>query len=340
LKVNKSNFLKAICEYDSADLSPSNLKSVFPEFSDLIDSEVKRLNEMINFEKNVVGAIHESPVISPFSTLKNKFVQNNGDTREEEATRLKRSQIYATGGSDAPIAVDSLFSTNLAGVDEAGRGPLCGPVVAAAVCFKKYPFIPFVNDSKKMTAKAREFAANIIFKKAFVGIGLVSAEKIDEINILQASFEAMKLALADLVCKVDFVLVDGNKTLSDLTIPQKAVVKGDSKSFSIACASIIAKVTRDKILSEYDKLYPDYGFAKHKGYGTAEHIEAIKKWGLIERFHRKTFCKFVENCGDTKKDWRSHSLNAVGAIHESPADAQCAPLRDYIGNCLPSLSLL
>ncbi len=176
----------------------------------------------------------------------------------------------------------------IAGVDEAGRGPLAGPVVAAAVCFKSYPFIPFVNDSKKLTPPERVFISGLIYKNAIVGVGIVDAAEIDEINILQASLKAMRLAVEDLAEKPQYVIVDGNKNIPLLRFPQKAVVKGDQLCISIACASIIAKTVRDGIVDRYDELYPQYGFSSHKGYGTKQHLDALLQYGETP-VHRKTF---------------------------------------------------
>lgn len=176
----------------------------------------------------------------------------------------------------------------IAGVDEAGRGPLAGPVVAAAVIFPQNIFIQGINDSKKITAKTRESLYKTIQRKAIsVGIGIVDESEIDRINILQASFKAMFMAVSKLVQPPDYILVDGreNPMFSD---SQLAIVGGDGKSFSIAAASIIAKVERDSIMTEYDKLFPKYGFAQHKGYPTREHIRAIHQNGLSP-IHRKTF---------------------------------------------------
>ena len=182
----------------------------------------------------------------------------------------------------------------ICGVDEAGRGPLCGPVVAGAVILKKDEFIEGINDSKKLSEKKREKLFDEIKEKAIaVGVGIVYQEEIDEINILNATKKAMKMAVENLEVKPDFVLIDGNQNVK-LEMKSEPVVKGDALSISIAAASIIAKVTRDRMLIEDDKKYPEYGFAKHKGYGTKAHIEAIKKYGLCP-LHRKTFCKkFVE----------------------------------------------
>lgn len=179
------------------------------------------------------------------------------------------------------------------GVDEAGRGPLCGPVVAAAVILDRNAHLEGVNDSKKLSEKKREKLFDDIMEKAIaVGIGISDVDMIEEINILNATKEAMKEAVSGLSIKPDFVLIDGNQNIQ-IDIDRTTVVSGDALSESIAAASIIAKVTRDRMLREYDKEYPEYGFAKHKGYGTKMHIEAIKKYGLTP-IHRPSFCtKFV-----------------------------------------------
>lgn len=183
--------------------------------------------------------------------------------------------------------------TYIAGIDEAGRGPLAGPVVAAAVIFQKDIFLPFLNDSKKVTQKRREALFDEIKQNAVsYGIGLASNTLIDEINILQATYEAMREAVNALKKTPDILLVDAVH-IPDINIKQVGIVKGDAKSVSIAAASILAKVTRDRLMVEYDKIYPKYGFSSNKGYGTAAHIEALKRFGPCE-IHRKTFIgKFV-----------------------------------------------
>jgi len=176
----------------------------------------------------------------------------------------------------------------IAGVDEAGRGPLAGPVVAAAVVFPREVYIEGVKDSKKLTEKKRlELFDKIQSKALSVGIGIIHHHVIDDINILNATFKAMHCAIGELIPQPDHLLIDG-PYFAELNIPAEKIVDGDMKSFTIAAASIIAKVTRDKIMVDYDLQYPNYGFAKHKGYGTAQHIEAIQKFGLSE-IHRRSF---------------------------------------------------
>lgn len=177
----------------------------------------------------------------------------------------------------------------VSGIDEAGRGPLAGPVVAAAVILPKDIFIDGVNDSKKLTEKKRSVLFEEIKQKAFsYGIGIVDSKTIDEINILQATFLAMRKALEQLSVKPNLVLVDGNHTIPNLQNKQQAIVSGDAKSACIACASILAKVTRDNMMLEYAKQYPQYNFEKHKGYGTKAHLEAISKYGPCP-IHRMSF---------------------------------------------------
>jgi ribonuclease HII len=178
----------------------------------------------------------------------------------------------------------------ICGIDEAGRGPLCGPVVAAAVILPDEYNILYINDSKKLSETKREEVYKEIDKYAVAyGVGIVSPERIDEINILQATYEAMRTAIHKLSVKPDILLNDA-VTIPMVDIKQVAIIKGDAKSQSIAAASIVAKVTRDHLMEEYDKLYPEYGFAKHKGYGTAAHIKAIKEYGPCP-IHRRTFIK-------------------------------------------------
>ena len=178
----------------------------------------------------------------------------------------------------------------ICGIDEAGRGPLCGPVVAAAVILPDEYNILSINDSKKLSETKREEVYKEIDKYAVAyGVGIVSPERIDEINILQATYEAMRTAIHKLSVKPDILLNDA-VTIPMVDIKQVPIIKGDAKSQSIAAASIVAKVTRDHLMEEYDKLYPEYGFAKHKGYGTAAHIKAIKEYGPCP-IHRRTFIK-------------------------------------------------
>ena len=179
---------------------------------------------------------------------------------------------------------------SVCGIDEAGRGPLCGPVVAAAVILPDEYNILYINDSKKLSETKREEVYKEIDKYAVTyGVGIVSPERIDEINILQATYEAMRTAIHKLSVTPDILLNDA-VTIPMVDIKQVPIIKGDAKSQSIAAASIMAKVTRDHLMEEYDKLYPEYGFAKHKGYGTAAHIKAIKEYGPCP-IHRRTFIK-------------------------------------------------
>lgn len=210
-----------------------------------------------------------------------------GETvKEEELERLKNMLLIE----------ESLYDEGyeyICGVDEAGRGPLCGPVVAAAVILPKHGCIEGVNDSKKISEKKREKLYDDIMNVAIaVGIGISDVDVIEKVNILNATKIAMKKAIESLSIKPDYVLIDGNQKI-DIDILQETVVSGDAKSESIASASIIAKVTRDRMLRKFDEMYPEYGFAKHKGYGTKAHIEVIKKYGLTP-IHRKSFCtKFI-----------------------------------------------
>lgn len=176
----------------------------------------------------------------------------------------------------------------IAGIDEVGRGPLAGPVVTCAVILPKDCDILYINDSKKLTAAKREELYDEIMEKAVaVGIGMVGPERIDEINILQATYEAMRQAISKLDPQPDVLLNDA-VTIPGVSIKQVPIIKGDAKSISIGAASIVAKVTRDRMMEEYDHLFPEYGFASNKGYGSAEHIAAIKKYGPTP-IHRRSF---------------------------------------------------
>ena len=178
----------------------------------------------------------------------------------------------------------------LCGIDEAGRGPLAGPVVAGAVILPGDCEILYLNDSKKLTEKRRELLYDEIMEKAVaVGVGVVGPERIDGINILQATYEAMRMAVANLSVSPDLLLNDA-VTIPLVEIPQVPIVKGDAKSVSIAAASVIAKVTRDRMMAEYDKIFPGYGFASNKGYGSAAHIAALKENGPCA-IHRRSFIR-------------------------------------------------
>ena len=185
----------------------------------------------------------------------------------------------------------------IAGVDEAGRGPLAGPVVAAAVILPTDCNIQGIADSKQLSANKRESLFNDIYKHAdSIGVGIVDQREIERINILQASLKAMQLAVADLGGQVDYLLVDGIQSIPT-NVSQSTIKKGDTISPSIGAASIIAKVTRDRIMIKYHRIYPRYNFAKNKGYGTKEHMSAIKEFGWCD-IHRRTFRGVKEYLGD------------------------------------------
>ena len=180
------------------------------------------------------------------------------------------------------------FYEHIGGIDEVGRGPLAGPVVTAMVILPKDCDILYINDSKKLTAAKREELYDVIMREAVsVSIGCASEQRIDEINILQATYEAMRQAISESPVAPDLLLNDA-VTIPEVDIKQVAIIKGDAKSITIGAASIIAKVTRDAMMVEYDKIYPEYGFAANKGYGTKEHIEALKKYGPCP-IHRRSF---------------------------------------------------
>lgn len=204
-----------------------------------------------------------------------------GEKLEQELKRLEDMRVYERMYEEQGL---------VCGVDEAGRGPLAGPVAAAAVILPKDCRILYLNDSKKLSAARREALYEEICQKAVAyGIGLASAEEIDELNILQATYLAMKRAL-DQLSQTPAVLLNDAVTIPGVTIPQVPIVKGDAKSLSIAAASVLAKVTRDQIMTACDPIFPEYGFARHKGYGTAAHIEALRTFGPCS-MHRRTFIR-------------------------------------------------
>ncbi len=204
-----------------------------------------------------------------------------GEKLEKELARLEAMKEYE---------YTYQACAHICGIDEAGRGPLAGPVVAAAVVLPKDCRILYLNDSKKLSEKKRDLLFDQIREKAVAyGIGMAGPGRVDEINILRATYEAMRQAVEKLGIVPDILLNDA-VTIPGLDITQVPIVKGDAKSVSIAAASILAKVTRDRMMAEYDKQYPVYGFAKHKGYGTAAHIEALRRHGPCP-IHRMTFLK-------------------------------------------------
>ena len=207
--------------------------------------------------------------------------QKQDEKLANERLRLKQMRPYEEKYSHCDY---------ICGIDEVGRGPLAGPVVAGAVILPADCEILYLNDSKKLSEKKRELLYDEIYEKAVaIGIGMSSEEVIDEINILQATYKAMQQAISKLSIKPDLLLNDA-VTIPDVEIEQIPIIKGDAKSASIAAASIVAKVTRDRMMKEYDIIYPGYDFAKNKGYGTKAHIEGIKKQGICD-IHRRTFVK-------------------------------------------------
>ncbi len=204
--------------------------------------------------------------------------------KEKEIERLKNLKEFE----------NNLHSTGLkyiAGIDEAGRGPLAGPVVVGIAIMKPDSFIEGVNDSKKLSEKKREQLYEQIISEAIDwAVGIVDQKEIDEINILNATKKALHMAISNLKVKPDRILVDALEHIDTYGIPYTSIIKGDAKIYSISVASIIAKVTRDRIMQKYDEIYPEYGFSGHKGYGTAKHIQAIKEYGPCS-LHRKTFIK-------------------------------------------------
>ena len=205
--------------------------------------------------------------------------QKKWDALQTEKARIEVLKTYERQYSDYQF---------ICGIDEVGRGPLAGPVVAGAVILPKDCDILYINDSKKLSAKKREELYDVILEKAIAcAVGYASPERIDEINILQATYEAMREAISKLNPQPDILLNDA-VTIPQVTIPQIPIIKGDAKSISIGAASIFAKVTRDRLMLEYDKIFPEYNFAGNKGYGSAAHIQALKKYGPTP-IHRKTF---------------------------------------------------
>ena len=202
--------------------------------------------------------------------------------KEKEEERLKQLKEYEN-------QLRSKGFEFICGIDEAGRGPLAGPVVVASVIMPADSIIEGVNDSKKVSEKKREKLYDLILEEAIsYGVGIIGQDEIDDINILNATKKGLTMSLKELDKKPDLIIVDALTHIDTLGIPYESIIKGDAKCYSISAASIIAKVTRDRIMREWDKVYPQYGFATHKGYGTAAHIAAIKEYGLCP-IHRRSF---------------------------------------------------
>lgn len=242
-------------------------------------SEIKAEFEAADTTKrNELYVLYEKDERAGVVNLIQKYKKQE-EKLKEERKRIENMRIYERKYAD--------FSY-ICGIDEVGRGPLAGPVVACAVILPKDCQILYLNDSKKLTAKKREELYEVIMKEAVsVGIGMASPARIDEINILQATYEAMREALGKLSVTPQILLNDA-VTIPEIILPQVPIIKGDAKSVSIAAASIVAKVTRDRMMEEYDKIMPQYGFASNKGYGAAAHIEALKKYGPSP-IHRNSF---------------------------------------------------
>lgn len=204
--------------------------------------------------------------------------------KEKEIERLKNLKQIEKEFYDKGVK-------NICGIDEAGRGPLAGPVVIASVIMPQGSMIEGVNDSKKVSEKKREKLYDIILEEAIsYGVAIIGQDVIDDINILNATKNGLTESIKQLDVKPDLILVDALDKINTLGIPYKPIIKGDAQVYSIAAASIIAKVTRDRIMRQWDEIYPQYGFIAHKGYGTAKHIAAIKEYGLCP-IHRRSFTK-------------------------------------------------
>lgn len=244
-------------------------------------SEIKAEFEAADTTKrNELYVLYEKDERAGVVNLIQKYKKQE-EKLKEERKRIENMRIYERKYAD--------FSY-ICGIDEVGRGPLAGPVVAGAVILPRDCEILYLNDSKKLSEKRREELYDEIMEKAIAtGIGIVSPARIDEINILQATYEAMRIAIGQLQPQPDLLLNDA-VTIPEVSIQQVPIIKGDAKSVSIAAASVIAKVTRDRLMVQYDEVLPGYGFASNKGYGSAEHIAALKKLGATP-IHRMSFIK-------------------------------------------------
>lgn len=246
------------------------ISEIRKEFEELHEEQTRQINQLIELYKDDTRAGVKGLVKKHVKQL---------EAREQEKERTLQMMVF-----------EKKYETYnyICGIDEVGRGPLAGPVMTAAVILPKDSDILYLDDSKKLTQKKRELLYDEILEKAIdYSIASVSPEKIDEINILQGTFSAMRDSINGLKQKPNLAFVDA-ETIPGIDIKQISIVKGDARSISIAAASIVAKVTRDRLMVAYDKLYPEYNFASNKGYGSKEHIEAIKKYGPCP-IHRRSF---------------------------------------------------
>ena len=245
-----------------------------------------------------IGSIKEKFANTPVEKLGDMIEVYSADLRSGVQKEIEKAYKKIEALEKEKARVDALWKYEreyasfayVCGIDEVGRGPLAGPVVAGAVILPKDCDILYINDSKKLSEKKREELYDVIMEKAVaVGLGYATPERIDEINILQATYEAMREAISKLSVSPDILLNDA-VTIPGVDCKQVPIIKVDAKSISIGAASIIAKVTRDRLMVDYDTIYPEYGFASNKGYGASAHIEALKKYGPTP-IHRKTFIK-------------------------------------------------
>lgn len=252
---------------------------------------VRYMSESISEIKKIIS----NTLVNDLNTIIEKYSKDNrqGVVKLVESARKKQEKYFVEiKRTKEMLEYENMYSQYqyICGIDEVGRGPLAGPVVAAAVILPKDMDILYLNDSKQLSAKKREELYVEIYEKAIsVGIGMADVDVIDDINILQADYVAMRSAISKLKYTPDILLNDA-VTIPDVNIMQVPIIKGDTKSASIAAASIIAKVTRDKLMVEYADIYKEYDFANNKGYGSQKHIDALKKYGPCD-IHRRTFIK-------------------------------------------------
>ncbi|OCL27059.1 ribonuclease HII [Orenia metallireducens] len=250
---------------------------------DLSNLSIKEIKTKVDNMEEVTDELIESLALDSRKGVQRLAQQILRQQKQEEELRKKYEKM-----SIHERRVKEKGYQIIGGIDEAGRGPLAGPVVAAVVILPEDQSILGLDDSKKLSEKKREELFEIIQQKAIdIGVGIVDNKRIDKINILQATYQAMREAINSLENRPDYLLVDA-ETIPDIDIPQAGIIEGDAHSVSIAAASIVAKVTRDRLLVEYDKEYPQYKFASNKGYGTGEHIQALKRYGITP-IHRTSF---------------------------------------------------